>query len=158
METGRKIYGYASKSCSKIKMARFALAAAPCALTALFANGQEAQAPFVIDEAEALAIDARLYASEYGVSYYEALQRLTIMIYGSEVALAEAAEDGSDLAGLFYDNSSAEFGLSVATKKQASAEKTKSFTPKTNTNLRQVRLTRRLVGRALARRFEATCI
>jgi hypothetical protein len=88
----------------------------------------------VIDEAEALAMDAKLYAQEFGVSFDEALNRMTIMVYGSDVVAQEASLEGADLAGRFYENKTSDFGLTIATKKAAKAAKAAAFTPRTKAN------------------------
>lgn len=88
----------------------------------------------VLDDAEALAIDAKLYAQEFGVPFDEALERMTIMTYGSDVVAQEASLEGADLAGRFYQNKTTDFGLTIATKKPAKANKSVSFTPRTKAN------------------------
>ena len=86
----------------------------------------------VIDEAEALAMDAQMYAQSYGVSYDEALERLTIMLYGEDAIEDVANSEGASLAGKYYDNG-ADFGLVIKTK-TPKANKTITFTPKTKEN------------------------
>jgi hypothetical protein len=123
----------------KSLLATTALAAA-LAPVALGAQTADAPAPVeaapgaVLDEAEALAVDAKIYASEYGVTFDEAVQRLTAMIYGTGAVSEAASSEGTDLAGRYFDNNSAEFGLVVATKKAQRAPKTVSFTPRTKEN------------------------
>ncbi|HEX8126955.1 MAG TPA: hypothetical protein VF548_15375 [Allosphingosinicella sp.] len=120
-------------------MATTALAAA-LAPAGLGAQTDPAPAPAeaapgaVLDEAEALAVDAKHYAAEYGVTFDEAVQRLTTMIYGTGAVTEAASAEGTDLAGRYFDNASAEFGLVVATKKAQKASKTLSFTPRTKEN------------------------
>jgi hypothetical protein len=91
---------------------------------------QQSDEGAVLDDAEALAIDAKLYAAEFGVPFDEAVERLTIMIYGMD-AVSQAAAEGNDLAGRYFDNEAPEFGLVVATKKAQAAPRTVSFTPRT---------------------------
>ena len=86
----------------------------------------------VIDEAEALAMDAQMYAQSYGVSYDEALERLTIMLYGEDAIEYVANSEVASLAGKYYDNG-ADFGLVIKTK-TPKANKTITFTPKTKEN------------------------
>lgn len=106
---------------------------APCAI------GQDAPLqPVVLDDAEALALDARIYASDFGVSYDEALQRMTVMVYGANVAQNEAASEGQDLAGMYFDNSAAEFGLSIATRKFTKIDKAITFIARTRINFGQL--------------------
>lgn len=73
--------------------------------------------PTLLDSSEALAADAKLYTDAYGVSYEEAVKRLSIMLdIGAEANAAES-EEGDDFAGSFFDNSATQFGLVVRTKK-----------------------------------------
>lgn len=68
---------------------------------ALAQEGEEAQ---LIDNAEALALDAKYYSAMYGVSEMEAMRRLLIM-HGSqeEIESLQSEYDGK-LAGLYFDN------------------------------------------------------
>ena len=71
-----------------------------------------AQTADTLDQSEALALDAKIYAANYGVSQEEALRRLLIMLdTGDEIASIEQQE-GSRLAGVYFDNGS-QFGLKV---------------------------------------------
>ena len=88
----------------------------------------------VLDDAEALAADAKLYAVEFEVPFDEALQRLTTMVYGTGAVSQAAADEGADLAGRYFDNRAAEFGLVVATRKGQASPKTLSFQPRTKVN------------------------
>ena len=116
----------------KKKLSFSAIAIAVLALSNIaFAEETTAQ-PVVVDEAEALAMDAKIYAESYGVSYDEALERLTVMLYGENTVETAASSEGSDLAGRYYDNG-ADFGLVVKTKSPQS-NKTISFTPKLKEN------------------------
>lgn len=73
--------------------------------------------PLLLDSGEALAVDAKLYAEAYGVSYEEAAKRLSIMFdIGTEADATESGE-GDDFAGSYFDNSAAQFALVVRTKK-----------------------------------------
>jgi hypothetical protein len=73
--------------------------------------------PTLLDSGEALAVDAKIYAEAYGVSYEEAAKRLSIMLdIGAEADAAES-EEGDDFAGDYFDNSAAQFALVVRTKK-----------------------------------------
>lgn len=155
----------------KTLLATTALAAAlaPVALGAQTAAApSDAPAPAeaapgaVLDEAEALAVDAKLYAAEYGVTFDEAVQRLTTMIYGTGAVSEAASAEGTDLAGRYFDNNSAEFGLVVATKKAQRAPKTVSFTPRTKENYgrltaesRKARNEQRKEARRIAKLSEA---
>lgn len=58
----------------------------------------------VLSAAEALAADAVIYAEAYGVTYEEALRRLSIMTGDlNEVASVETGE-GTNFAGTYFDN------------------------------------------------------
>ena len=123
---------------------------------------QEPAAGAVLDEAEALAVDAKIYAAEYGVPFDEAVERLTTMIYGTGAAKEAAAAEGADLAGRYFDNNAAEFGLVVATRKAQAAPKTLSFTPRTKENYgrltaesRRARNEQRKEGRRIAKLSDA---
>jgi hypothetical protein len=71
----------------------------------------------LLDSAEALAADAKIYAEAYGVSYEEAAKRLSIMFdIGAEADASESGE-GDDFAGSYFDNSAAQFALVLRTKK-----------------------------------------
>jgi hypothetical protein len=131
-------------------------------------GAQEAPAPqqseegAVLDDAEALAVDAKLYAAEFGVPFDEAVERLTIMIYGADAVSQAAAAEGTDLAGRYFDNNAPEFGLVVATRKAQAAPRTVSFTPRTRVNYgrmtaeaRQARNAERQAGRRIARLSDA---
>lgn len=95
---------------------------------------EQAPQPVALDDAEALAVDAKMYAAEFGVSYDEALQRMTVMVYGRDATADAAIAEGGDLAGRYFDNKAADFGLIVVTKKAAKADRTLSFTPATKAN------------------------
>ncbi|HYW15566.1 MAG TPA: hypothetical protein VE891_05365 [Allosphingosinicella sp.] len=153
-------------------LATTALAAslAPVALGAQTPPAPPADAPApaeaapgaILDEAEALAVDAKHYATEYGVSFDEAVLRLTTMIYGTGAAKDAAAAEGTDLAGRYFDNNAAEFGLVVSTRKAQAAPKTLSFTPRTKENYgrltaesRRARNEQRKAGRQIAKLSEA---
>jgi hypothetical protein len=146
------------------------LVATALSTTAVASAGaaQEAPAPqqseqgAVLDDAEALAIDAKHYAAEFGVSFDEAVERLTIMIYGMDAVSQAAAAEGNDLAGRYFDNGAAEFGLVVATRKAQAAPKTVSFTPRTRVNYgrmtaeaRQARNAERQAARRIAKLTDA---
>jgi hypothetical protein len=145
----------------KSLLATTALAAAfaPVATGAQTAPATAEAAPgAVLDDAEALAVDAKLYAAEYGVTFDEAVERLTIMIYGTGAVSEAAAAEGTDLAGRYFDNNAAEFGLVVATRKAQAAPKNLSFTPRTKVNYgrltaeaRRARNAERQEGRRIAR-------
>ena len=97
----------------------------------------------VLDDAEALALDARMYAEEFGVSFDEALDRMTIMLYGDGVVAGAASAEGGDLAGRFFDNKAPEFGLTIATRKASRQAQSRSFTPRTRTNYGQMNAAQR---------------
>jgi len=122
----------------------------------------EPAAGAVLDEAEALAVDAKMYAAEFGVTFDEAVERLTIMVYGTGAVSEAASGEGTDLAGRYFDNNAAEFGLVVATKKSQKAPKTLSFTPRTKENYgrltsetRRARNEQRKEGRRIAKLSES---
>lgn len=80
-------------------------------------GGGSSSEPVVIDEAEALAIDAKIYAETFGVPFDEAARRMAIMTaVEGEIAPIESAE-GADFAGSYFDNRAQEFSLKVKTKK-----------------------------------------
>lgn len=116
----------------KNKLSLLAIAIAALGLSNIALAEETPAQPIVVDEAEALAMDAKIYAESYGVSYDEALERLTVMLYGENNVEAAASSEGSDLAGRYYDNG-ADFGLVVKTKSPQS-NKTISFTPKLKEN------------------------
>ena len=92
--------------------------------------------PLVIDEAEALAMDAKQYSESYGVPFDESLRRLTIMLYGSPEIAATANTEGQDLAGTYFDNSS-DFGL-VVNSKSPKESRLLNVVPKTKVNYGQL--------------------
>lgn len=149
----------------KTLLATTALAAAlaPAALGAQTAPAPAEAAPgAVLDDAEALAVDAKMYAAEYGVTFDEAVERLTVMVYGTGAVSQAASEQGTDLAGRYFDNNAAEFGLVVATRKAQAAPKSLSFTPRTRVNYgrltaeaRRARNAERQEGRRIARLSDA---
>jgi hypothetical protein len=137
-------------------------------MTAVAARGeaqqevQQSDEGAILDDAEALAVDAKLYAAEFGVPFDEAVERLTIMIYGLDAISQAAAAEGNDLAGRYFDNEAAEFGLVVATKKAQAAPRTVSFTPRTRVDYgrltaeaRRARNAERQAGRRIARLSDA---
>jgi hypothetical protein len=80
----------------------------------------EAPAPsdaIVLDQSEAVAKDAEIYAATFNVSFDEAVRRMLLMHQDPAEILAIEGEDGSDFAGSYFDNRSSEFGLVVKTKK-----------------------------------------
>jgi hypothetical protein len=105
-----------------------ALSCAALALAALpsFDSQVKAQAseePQTLDSAEALAVDAKLYAQQYGVSEEEALRRLSAMLdLGADVA-SETVSEGADFAGAYFDNDTPQFGVVVRTKKAGSSDR-----------------------------------
>jgi len=73
-----------------------------------------------------------------------------------------ATAEGADLAGRYFDNKAADFGLTVVTKKAAKADRTLSFTPATKANYgrmnaaaKQERNAARKAARASARLSDA---
>ncbi len=78
--------------------------------------------PVVIDAAEALAMDARKYADAFGVSFPEALRRMTIMLDTDSQVATVQSEEGADFGGSYFDNRSPEFALVVKTKKAAKGD------------------------------------
>lgn len=99
--------------------------------------GPSAGSEVALDAAEALSMDAKMYAQEFGVPYDEALNRMTIMAYGRDATADAAIAEGADLAGRYFDNKASDFGIIVATKKGARADRTVSFTPATKENYGQ---------------------
>jgi hypothetical protein len=71
-----------------------------------------AQTIDALDQSEALAVDAKIYAENYGVSYDEAMRRLLIMLDTSNEIASIEQQEGSRLAGVYFDNG-AQFGLKV---------------------------------------------
>jgi hypothetical protein len=71
----------------------------------------------VLDQSEAVAKDAEIYAATYGVSFDEAVRRMLLMHQDPAEILSVEGEDGADFAGSYFDNRSTEFGLVVRTKK-----------------------------------------
>jgi hypothetical protein len=141
---------------------------APLALALVVLGGQSAAQPtgdgqpIPLDDAEALAMDAKMYAAEFGVPYDEALRRMTIMVYGRDATADAALAEGADFAGRYFDNKAADFGLIVATKKAGRADRTLSFTPairenygRLNAAQRQERNAARKAARLAARLSDA---
>lgn len=87
-------------------------------------QAQDQPAELVLDQAEALAVDANIYAEQYGVTKEEALRRLRGMLEASDEAIAQANADGADLAGLYFDHSPTEFGIVVRSKKGGNGQST----------------------------------
>lgn len=67
----------------------------------------------LINEAEALAIDAKFYAASYDVPYDEAIRRLLIM-HGTSSDISNIRNNvKGDLQGMYFDNSKNDFALKV---------------------------------------------
>jgi hypothetical protein len=79
--------------------------------------------PTVVDAAESLAIDAKIYAQSFGVPLDEALRRLRIMTGLDRDLATETGAEGADFAGAFFDNRAADFGLVIRTKRENVADK-----------------------------------
>jgi hypothetical protein len=91
-------------------------------ITPSYCGAQTASAPTVVDTAEAITIDAKMYAQLYGVSLPEAVRRISIMLDTSaEVATVEDGE-GDDLAGSYFENSGPKFGLVIRSVKASRAD------------------------------------
>jgi hypothetical protein len=71
----------------------------------------------VLDQSEAVAKDAEIYAATFNVSFDEAVRRMLLMHQDPAEIVAIEGEDGTDFAGSYFDNRSSEFGLVVKTKK-----------------------------------------
>lgn len=112
-----------------------------------------------ISEAEALAIDASLYAAAYGVAQEEALRRLSVMLDPEGRVGATADEQGGALAGSFFDNA-ATFAVVIRTTGAARADATitRRAIARFAGGLRDAaaRAERRLSRRALRARFKLT--
>lgn len=120
----------------KKKLTLSAISIAFLSLSSIALAEDAPEQSIIVGEAEALAMDAQMYAESYGVSYDEALERLTIMLYGEDTIEDIADSEGANLGGKYYDNS-ADFGLVIKTKNPKS-NKTVSFTPKTKVNYGQL--------------------
>lgn len=83
---------------------------------------QEQPTETVLDEAESLAIDANIYAGQYGVSKEEALRRLRAMLEATDEAAAQANAEGADLAGLYFDHDPAAFAIVVRSRRAGNAQ------------------------------------
>jgi hypothetical protein len=79
--------------------------------------------PVPIDSAEALAVDAKLYAQAYGVSQEEAVKRLSIMFDINAAVNAAESEESDDFAGSYIDNNAAQFAVVIRTKKANKADR-----------------------------------
>lgn len=67
----------------------------------------------ILDEAEALAVDAKFYAASYNVPYDEAVRRLIIM-HGTHSEISNIRNEvKNNLQGMYFDNSKNNFGLKV---------------------------------------------
>jgi hypothetical protein len=107
------------------------------AFSLMYSSGSLAQEssvgePLVIDEAEALAMDARIYADAYGVTIDEAINRLTVMLYGGQGVVTATNSEGADFGGKFFDNG-VDFGL-VVRSRAPKEPRGISFRPETKTN------------------------
>lgn len=72
-----------------------------------------ASEPNIINEAEALAVDAKFYAASYNVTYDEAVRRLIIM-HGTGAEVSNLRNKvKNNLQGMYFDNSKNEFSLKV---------------------------------------------
>jgi hypothetical protein len=129
-----EIYKFLNKRALKMRNAVLAFVGLVSCFHATAASGQVVSEPVAFDEAEALAMDAKNYANEFGVSYDEALERMTIMLYGGPAVSELTSAEGTDFAGRFFDNSSSEFGLTVSTRKSNRTSKNITFTPQTKMN------------------------
>lgn len=87
------------------------------------ANAQEVT-PVAIDQSEALAMDARIYAETYGVTFDDALKRLIVMTEADGDIESAESEDGVDFAGAYFDNGATNFGLVIRTKKPSKLDRT----------------------------------
>ena len=67
-----------------------------------------------LNQAEALAFDAKIYAETYGTSFEEAARRLLIMHDTQNEMQSSAFELGDTLAGAYFDNGE-DFGLEIRT-------------------------------------------
>ena len=76
-----------------------------------------AEAPVVLEQSEAVAKDAEIYAATFNVSFDEAVRRMLLMHQDPAEIVAVEGEDGADFAGSYFDNRASEFGLVVRTKK-----------------------------------------
>jgi hypothetical protein len=79
--------------------------------------------PVPIDSAEALAVDAKIYAQAYGVSQEEAVKRLSIMFDINAAVNAAESEESDDFAGSYIDNNAAQFAVVIRTKKANKADR-----------------------------------
>lgn len=103
-----------------------------------FANDNVPNESIVIDEAEALAIDAQKYSDAYGIPFDESLKRLTIMLYGNTEIENTSKNEGQDLAGVYFDNG-ADFSLVVKSKNPKTVgSKILNITPKTKISYGQL--------------------
>lgn len=67
----------------------------------------------IINEAEALAIDAKSYAASYNVTFDEAVRRLLIM-HGTSSTISDIRNNvKGDLQGIYFTNDKNNFGLNV---------------------------------------------
>lgn len=102
---------------------------ATVAIACIFALGsttfaQPSSEPMALDFAEALAIDAKIYAELYQVNFDEAVRRLSVMASTNENVVEEAASQGADFGGAYYDNVTSDFGVVVRRKGQSRTDKT----------------------------------
>jgi hypothetical protein len=72
--------------------------------------------PNALDTAEAIALDASIYARIYGVSEAEALRRLLIMTEAGEEVRTKANDESTSFAGAYFDNGP-EFAVVIRSKK-----------------------------------------
>ncbi len=88
-------------------------------LTASVARAQNVS----LNSAEAIAVDAKIYADAYGVSLDEAIRRLSIMLDDKSDGQDVEASEGDSFAGRYFDNDPAGFSIVVRTKGPDRAER-----------------------------------
>lgn len=105
----------------------------PFLIVSLISVNSFASDASALDEAEALAVDAKFYAASYNVPYDEAVRRLIIM-HGAGAEISNLRNKvKADLQGIYFDNSKNDFGLKVnVANYSTSLPKSLSITPKSS--------------------------
>ena len=114
-----------------------------------------AQMSEALDQGEALAVDAKIYASNYGVSQEEALRRLLIMLdTSSEIAGIEQEQD-SRLAGVYFDNGP-QFDLKVRVVGDVAPASRKIVRKAARLQFKSNKVARRAERKALRAKYQIT--
>jgi hypothetical protein len=112
--------------------------------------------PVPLDNGEALAVDAKIYAQTYGVSQEEAVKRLSIMFDVDATVDAAESEESDDFAGSYIDNNAAQFAVVIRTKKASKADRILRRKARAAAHDPATKAKRRAERRALRAKFKLT--